>query len=58
MRVRMAADLCQRIVSAEAKLSFPLFAFKVERRGKQFVKNLFISFSAPKCKPPTKVEEC
>ena len=28
MRVRMAEDLCQRIVSAEAKWSFPLLALK------------------------------
>ena len=49
MRVRMAEDLCQRIVNAKAKLSFPLFALK---KGKT------IFFSADKCKPSTKVEEC
>ena len=44
MRVKMAKDLCQRTVSAEAKLSFPLFAFKIERKGKHFVKIFFIFF--------------
>ena len=42
MRVRMAEDLCQRIVSAEAKWSFPLLALK---KGKIILpKFLFLFF--------------
>lgn len=55
MRVRMAEDLCQRIVNAKAKLSFPLFALK----KKKIIRQKFVNFfSADKCKPSTKVEEC
>ena len=55
MRVRMAEDLCQRIVNAKAKLSFPLFALKKWKIIRQKFVNFF---SADKCKPSTKVEEC
>ena len=41
MRVRMAEDLCQRIVSAEAKWSFPLLALK---KGKIILPKFFFFF--------------
>ena len=55
MRVRIAEDLCQRIVNAKAKLSFPLFALK---KGKIIRQKFLNFFSADECKPSTKVEEC
>ena len=54
MRVRMAEDLCQRIVNAEAKWSFPLLVLK---KGIIILPKFFFFFS-DKCKLSTKVEEC